>query len=240
MIELSCDLGEAETDEAIAVEREIWASIDAANVACGGHAGDAQSMRKAAEAASLRGVTLGAHPSYPDRSNFGRASMSIGATDLIDSLVAQIFSLRSIAAEQGVALNRVKAHGALYNDAHANRDRAKAIVEAVKRVDVGIAIVASETSQTAAVARAAGLGVIREAFADRRYQTDGSLVSRRDADALLSVPEAAEQARLLATEGAVIARDGRRVPIAFETLCIHADMAGAVERLNAIRRVLGR
>lgn len=240
MIELSCDLGEAETPDATAVERQIWLSIDAANVACGGHAGDARSMREAAETARRRGVTLGAHPSYPDRKNFGRTSMVIGSTDLIDSLVAQIFSLRTIAAEQGVALKRVKAHGALYNDAHADRDRADAIVQAVRRVDAGIAVVASETSQTAAAAREAGLGVIREAFADRRYQRDGSLVPRRDTGALLTVTEAAEQARVLAEEGEVIARDGGRVPIAFETICIHADMAGAVDRLRAIRSALGR
>ena len=240
MIELSCDLGEGETAEAIAVERQIWLSIDAANVACGGHAGDEQSMREAAKIAHTRGVTLGAHPSYPDRENFGRTSMVIGSTDLIDSLVAQIFSLRSIAAEHGVALNRVKAHGALYNDAHADRNRADAIVEAVRRVDAGIAVVASDTSQTAAAAREAGVSVIREAFADRRYERDGSLVSRRDTGALLSVSEAAEQAKLLAAEGVVIARDGHRIRIAFETICIHADMAEAVERLRAIRSTLGR
>ncbi|HVS32668.1 MAG TPA: LamB/YcsF family protein [Thermoanaerobaculia bacterium] len=230
MIELSCDLGEADTREGIAVERAIWPLIDAGNVACGGHAGDEGSMGEAIRLAGAHGVIVGAHPSYPDRENFGRVSMDIGHDALVESLVQQISRLPA---------RRVKAHGALYNDAHAGAARAAAIVEAVQRAG-SPAVVAGDTSQTAAVARARGVAVIREAFADRRYNEDGSLVSRREPGALLSIAEAAEQAKLLAAEGVVIARGGRRVPIAFETLCIHADMEGAVERLRAIRAALGR
>ncbi len=230
MIELSCDLGEADTGEGIAVERAIWPLIDAGNVACGGHAGDEGSMGEAIRLAGVHGVIVGAHPSYPDRENFGRVSMDIGHDALVESLVQQISRLPA---------RRVKAHGALYNDAHAGAARAAAIVEAVQRAG-SPAVVAADTSQTAAVARASGVAVIREAFADRRYNEDGSLVSRREPGALLSIAEAAEQAKLLAAEGVVIARGGRRVSIAFETLCIHADMEGAVERLRAIRAALGR
>ena len=230
MIEISCDLGEADTPEGIAVERAIWPMIDAANVACGGHAGDEDSMREAIGLASSHGVILGAHPSYPDRANFGRVSMDIEHHALVESLVEQLSRLPA---------KRVKAHGALYNDAHADRGRAAAIVDAVQRAG-SAAVVASDSSQTAHVARSRGVPVIREAFADRRYNADGSLVSRREPDALLSIAEAADQARLLTAEGVVIARGGRRIPIAFETICIHADMEGAVERLRAIRAALGR
>jgi UPF0271 protein len=240
VIELSCDLGEREKPDEIAVEEQIWPLVDAANVACGGHAGSDASMEKASALARERGIVLGAHPSYPDRPNFGRASMNISDADLVAALVEQISRLQKIASRHGVALQRVKAHGALYNDAHVDRARAAAIVEAIKRVDPAMAVVASDTSQTAAVARSEGIEVVREAFADRRYMPDGSLVSRRDSDALLSVEEAAAQALRLSREKSVIARNGTAVPLQFETICIHADMAGSVERLKAIRSALGR
>lgn len=239
MIELSCDLGEAEEAVGIETERQIWPMIHAANVACGGHAGDETSMRAAAQFARQHGVALGAHPSYPDRANFGRKSMAIAPAALRDSLVAQIAALRDIAAHEGVPLQRVKAHGALYNQAHADEQIAAVIVEAMLRVDPSLAIVASETSKMAMAARANGMEVVREAFADRRYEPDGALVSRAQPDALLSVDEAAAQAVLLVSEGAVIARNGEKINVPFDTICIHADMEHSVERLRSIRRALG-
>lgn len=238
MIELSCDLGEAEEAEGIETERQIWPMIHAANVACGGHAGDEKLMRVAALFAREHEVVLGAHPSYPDRANFGRKSMSIPPAALRDSLVAQIAALRDIAAREGVPLQRVKAHGALYNEGHADDRVAEVIVAAMLKVDPSLAIVASETSRMAQAARANGMEVVREAFADRRYEPNGALVSRSQPDALLSVAAAAAQAALLAGERAVIARNGEKIAIEFDTICIHADMQQSVERLRAIRRVL--
>ncbi|HUP47446.1 MAG TPA: 5-oxoprolinase subunit PxpA [Thermoanaerobaculia bacterium] len=237
MIELSADLGEAASDEDRAVERAIWSMIDAANVACGGHAGDEASMREGVRNASRLGVILGAHPSYPDRENFGRASMAIDPGALRTSLVSQIGRFREIASGEGLRLQRVKAHGALYNDAHRDRALAGILVEAVRAVDPAVAIVASGKSKTADAAREAGLPVIREAFADRRYRPDGSLVPRNEPDALLSVAEAAAQADMLVRERIVDAR-GHRITIDFDTICIHADMQGAVARLKAIRQRL--
>ncbi|HEX6178655.1 MAG TPA: 5-oxoprolinase subunit PxpA [Thermoanaerobaculia bacterium] len=225
MIELSADMGEGSPGEA-----QIWPMIDAANVACGGHYGDEQSMRDAVRLAREHGVRLGAHPSYPDREHFGRRTIDITAEALRDSLIAQIESLRVLAP-----IEFVKPHGALYNDAHKNRALADVIVSAMQAVVPNLALVAPDRSQMAAAARDAGMPVIREAFADRRYEPDGSLVSRREPGSTLTVEEAAEQAALLAREGAVIARDGTRVAIPFDTLCIHADMESAVERLRAIR-----
>lgn len=228
MIDLSADLGEGSPGE-----DEIWPLITSANVACGGHVGDAESMRAASEKALRYGVRFGAHPSYPDRANFGRKTLDIGEDALRDALVAQISSLRVFAP-----VRHVKPHGALYNDAHKRRDLADVIVQAVRLVDPAIALVAPDQSQMAAAARDRGTPVIREAFADRRYEPDGSLTPRSVAGSTLTVDEAAAQGAMLATEGVVIARDGSRIEIAFDTICVHADMDGAVERLRSIRASL--
>ena len=225
MIELSADLGEGSPRE-----DEIWPLIARANVACGGHVGDDESMREAAAMAARHHVIFGAHPSYPDRENFGRRSMAIAPDALRASLRTQIAALAAFAPVQ-----HVKPHGALYNDAHKSRDLAAVVVSAL---DPSIALVAPDRSEMAAAARAAGIRVIREAFADRRYEAGGSLTPRSIAGSTLTIEEAAAQAALLASEGVVIARDGSRIPIAFDTLCVHADMQGAVERLQAIRHAV--
>jgi 5-oxoprolinase (ATP-hydrolysing) subunit A len=226
VIDLSADLGEGSSGE-----EEIWPLITSANVACGGHTGDADSMAAAARFAKQFNLRFGAHPSYPDRENFGRVSMQLTPVELRASLIAQISALQAFAR-----VEHVKPHGALYNDAHKDRALAGVIVDALRAVDPAIALVAPDHSQMAAAARAAGTRVIREAFADRRYEPDGSLTPRKIAGSTLTVNEAAAQAALLATEGAVIARDGSRVRIAFDTICVHADMEGAAERLRAISR----
>lgn len=233
MIDLSADLGEGAPRE-----DEIWPLVHSANVACGGHTGDAASMREAAQMARRLGVRLGAHPSYPDREHFGRKTMEIGAEALRATLVEQISALRDIAASEGVPLVHVKPHGALYNDAHRDRALADVVIDALRQSDPTLAIVCSDRSEMAAAAREQGIPMLREAFADRRYEADGSLVSRGKAGALLDVREAAAQARLLADEGMVIAASGERVAVLFDTICIHADMEEAVERLHAIREAI--
>lgn len=229
MTDLSADLGEGSPGE-----DDIWPLITSANVACGGHIGDAASMTHAARRAREHGVTLGAHPSYPDRENFGRKSMAMAPAALRASLVAQIKALRTIAP-----LKHVKPHGALYNDAHRDVVRAGIIVEAMTEVDPELAIVCPHSSAMATAARTNGVRVIREAFADRRYNTDGSLVPRSEPDALLGVEEAAEQAALLAHWRVVIGRDGSALSVPHDTICIHADMEHAIERLRAIRKRIG-
>jgi 5-oxoprolinase (ATP-hydrolysing) subunit A len=235
VFELSCDLGEASDERWLAVERELWTLIDAANVACGGHAGDETSMREAARLASQHGIILAAHPSYPDRENFGRKSLWMKPRELRLTLIHQMSTFAAIAAKEGVVLQRVKAHGALYNDAHRDRALAEVLVDAMKAIDESLSIVAGNTSEMAVVAREAGIDVVREAFADRRYTPEGTLVSRKEAGALLSIEEAAEQAHRLATRHEVVARGGAIVPIEFDTICIHADTPQAVERARAIR-----
>jgi len=229
VIDLSADLGEGAPDEP-----EIWPLITSANIACGGHYGDTDSMTHAALRAREIGTHIGAHPSYPDRANFGRKSISMPPEALRATLIEQISSLRDIAGP----LHHVKPHGALYNDAHKERALASIIIDAIRAVDTALPIVCSDKSAMADAARAAGTPVIREAFADRRYNPDGSLVARSEPGSLLGIEEAAAQAALLAKEGAVIARDGTRISIPFDTICVHADMEHAVERLRAIQKVL--
>lgn len=233
-IDLSADLGEGSPGE-----DEIWPLITSANVACGGHTGDGDSMGQAARLATQYGVRLGAHPSYPDREHFGRRSLSMPTAALRDSLLAQLSALQAFAP-----IHHVKPHGALYNDAHKDRALADVIVESLRAFDRSVAIVCSDLSQMAVSARAAGVRVIREAFADRRYEPDGALVSRAIAGSTLTIEETAAQASLLVREGVAIARDGARdgarVAIPFDTLCIHADMPEAGARLLAIRAALDR
>ena len=230
-VDLSADLGEGSPGE-----EQIWPLITSANVACGGHTGDAESMSAAVAHAAKWKVRLGAHPSYVDRQNFGRKSLDLSPLELRASIVLQLLALRKIGSAAGMALRHVKPHGALYNDAHHDAGRAVTIVEAMQQVDPLLALVCPDASAMAIAARTAGIPVIREAFADRRYAPDGSLVPRTRARSLLNIEEAAEQAALLVIEGIVIAEDGRRVSIAFDTICIHADMEHAVERLQAVRK----
>jgi UPF0271 protein len=239
-IDLSCDLGEASTGAQRLVEFAIWPMISSANVACGGHAGDDATMREAIVLSLRHGVTLGAHPSYPDREGFGRRTMQIPPADLRRALGAQLARFRALASWRGVTLSRVKPHGALYNDAHRSRELAEAVTLAMRDAATGAAIVCSPGSQLAAAAKRAGIPVILEAFGDRRYMPDGSLVPRSDPRALLLDPEeAATQALTLAREARVIAIDGSAIDVPFQTLCVHADMERSLERLAEIRRVLG-
>src|ERR1700736_3469869 len=187
MIDLSADVAEGAPGE-----EEIWPMISSANVACGGHVGDERSMTEAVRRAKRTGVNIGAHPSYPDRTNLGRKSMAMAPPALRATLVEQIAALRDIAARENVPLRHVKPHGALYSDAHKDVLPAGVIIEAIREVDRDFAIVCSDTSQMATAARAAGTRVIREAFADRRYNADGSLVTRSIAGSLLTGKKAAE------------------------------------------------
>lgn len=228
MIELSADLGEGSPRE-----DEIWPLIDAANIACGGHTGNAESMSHAVRLAQLHGVRIGAHPSYPDREHFGRRSLVFDPAQLRRSLENQIAALSGFAP-----VSRVKPHGALYNDAHHDAALAQIIVDALVASPQPIALVAPARSAMAVAAAEMQVRVIREAFADRRYEPDGSLTPRSVAGSTLTIDEATAQAQSLASEGTVIARDGSCVRIDFDTLCIHADMPGAVERLGAIRAAL--
>lgn len=238
-VNLSCDLGEAVTTGEIENERAIWPLVHAANVACGGHTGDQASMAVAVELCRRHRVILGAHPSYPDRKNFGRRSMKLSHGELKDSLLSQMNSLRLAASEGGLKIERIKPHGALYNDAYRDDEIAMSILDAVLEFDRSASVVCQDGSALSILVSERGSPAVLEAFADRRYQPDGTLVARTDPKALLlDLDEAAEQAWSLVERGLVRARTGEQVKVRFETLVIHSDMQESLARLIGIRRRL--
>lgn len=236
---LGCDLGEAEDDAGREVERQLWPMLDIAHVACAGHAGDLSTMAEAVALANQHQVILSAHPSYPDRENFGRLSMKLTSAELRRTISDQTSALMTLARGSGVAVTHMKPHGALYNDAHRDEMIAEAVATTAAALD--LAVVAAPGSQLLQKAQEMGLQIVREAFGDRRYEADGSLVRRSRSDALLlDVDEAALQAAAIVNGGEVVASDGTVVPIRCDTITIHSDMPRSVERLRAIRSKLGQ
>lgn len=221
-IDLNCDMGELPD---AALEEALMPHITSANVACGGHAGDASTMRRTVELARRHGVVVGAHPGYPDRANFGRVEMALSAGQIAQTVCEQIGALAAIAGD----LAHVKPHGALYNVAAKDPEVARAIGEGVALFGKQLVLVGLAGSAMLGVWREMGFRTAAEGFADRRYEPDGSLRSRKFPDALITAPEdAAAQALRLAGEGRV------------QTICVHSDTPGAVRIVAAVARVLGR
>ena len=202
--------------------------ISSANIACGIHAGDNDSMREAVALALEHGVAIGAHPSFPDREHFGRREMQLGARELHECIVAQIESLAGVAQTQGTRLRHVKPHGALYNMAARDPELAGTVVAAIRSVDPSLMLFGLAGSALLAVAERLGLRAISETFADRAYRGDGSLLPRNQQGSVLH-DETAVAARAVAMvqDGSVIAVDGSRVAIRADTICLHGDSPGA-------------
>jgi 5-oxoprolinase (ATP-hydrolysing) subunit A len=238
-LDLNCDLGELPQAIADGTQEALLGSITSANVACGGHAGDTQTMRTTIEQALQAGVAVGAHPGYPDRANFGRLELEMSLEALADSVCLQVQALAEIAAACGARLAHVKPHGALYNQAVANRGLAIAIAEGVARCSKDFVLVGLAESPMLGVFRAAGFRTAAEAFADRRYEPDGTLRSRKFDDALIRDPtEAARQALSIAQRGVVTAHNGCEVKLTAQTICIHGDTPGAPAIAAAVARAL--
>src|SRR5271165_6325888 len=238
-IDLNCDKGEMPEALADGSQEALMEYVSSANIACGGHAGDAQMMRTTLEQALRKKIAVGAHPGYEDRANFGRLEQQLTPEQISASIHRQILALQEIAQQCGVHIGHVKAHGALYNQAARNREIARAIAEGVRRWRADVILVGLAGSVMLEEFRAAGFPVAAEAFADRRYERDGGLRSRRFADALLCDPEqAAEQALRIVEQGSVVAADGSVVPLLAETICIHGDTPGALEIAAAVHRRL--
>ena len=233
-VDLNADLGEGAGHDT-----ELFQLITSANIACGFHAGDAESMRHAIDHAQAHGVAVGAHPSLFDRENFGRKELQVSADDVYEGVKYQLGVFAAIAESAGVRPNHVKAHGALYNMAARDRALADGIARAVAAVDSSLIVFALPNSELAAAAEAAGLRVAREVFADRNYMPDGSLVPRTRPDALLhDASEAAERVLRMLREGIVRAVDGSDVPLAVDTVCVHGDNPGAVAFARKLREAL--
>ena len=233
-IDLNADLGEGD-----ACDDELLRIVTSCNIACGGHAGDAQSMALTVRAAISNGVCVGAHPGYPDRDGFGRVSGFLGGTELYESLTAQVTALASIAAELGAPLTHVKPHGALYNDALTDRELADIIARVTAEALGSPAFVGMANTELEFAARRHSLSFIAEAFADRAYEPDGTLVSRSSPGAVHSALYViTTQAVRLATDGQVTASNGDVIDVRADTLCIHGDTPGAAEAARAVRDVL--
>jgi 5-oxoprolinase (ATP-hydrolysing) subunit A len=221
-IDLNADVGEGMADE------ELLPYVTSANVACGFHAGDPKTMDETVAAALARGVHVGAHPGFADRENFGRVPVEMPAEEIQDLVLYQVAALDGFVRSRGGALAHVKPHGALYHQAAEFPDVARAIAEGVRRFDPGLILMGAVGSMLLEAGREAGLSVAAEAFADRRYLPDGSLVPRSRPDALLTDPEAAAaQAISLARDGFAIASDCSRLSLRADSICLHGDTPGA-------------
>jgi UPF0271 protein len=233
-IDLNADLGEGMDCDAA-----ILACVSSANIACGGHAGDAESMRTAVRLALQHGVALGAHPSFVDRENFGRSEMHLPLAQVVDMISVQIEALRLIVREEGAVLTHVKPHGALYNQAARDPALAQAIVQAVAALDPGLRIFGLSGGALIAAAQQAGLAVAAEVFADRRYQRDGSLASRNLPGATIEEqPLALAQAMRLVRQGRVLALDGHDLSLNVDSVCLHGDGSHAMVLAQLLKLTL--
>jgi 5-oxoprolinase (ATP-hydrolysing) subunit A len=234
VIDLNSDLGEGAGHD-----NEILDLVSSANIACGFHAGDASSMFGTIQAALERGVSLGAHPSFPDRENFGRTEMNLPPADVYSVVAYQIGAFYALARAAGGRMNHAKAHGALYNMAARDRSLADVIANAVTALDQKLFLFAPVGSQLDLAALEIGLETASEVFADRNYMPDGSLVPRSDPRAFVHDPlAAAERIIRMLDEQKVRAVDGTDVPISVSTVCVHGDNPQAVEFVRKLRERL--
>ncbi|ATG53550.1 hypothetical protein CFK41_01220 [Brachybacterium ginsengisoli] len=234
LLDLNADLGEGYGDWSMGDDAAMLEVVTTANIACGGHAGDARTMRAATRAAAARGVAITAHVAYPDRAGFGRRFLDMAPADLTDEVIVQVGALQAMARAEGTSVRGVKPHGALYNALAHHAGQAAAVVEALCQLE-GLPLVAAPGAAVVEPAREAGLEVVLEGFADRAYRADGTLTPRTLPGAVLTDPAAvAAQALSIATQQGVRAADGSWVDLPVRSLCLHGDTPGAVELARTV------
>ena len=235
-IDLNSDLGESLGAWTMGDDAAMLDIVSSANVACGFHAGDPVGILKTLRAAAERGVVVGAHVAYRDLVGFGRRPMDVPHAELVGDVIYQIGALQGLARAAGTAVRYVKPHGALYNTIAHDRAQANAVIEAVQAVDRDLALVVLAGSPLAGWARDAALRAIEEAFADRGYTPQGTLVSRREPGAVLHDAQVVAARMLqLVREGTVPAVDGSPVAVRADSICVHGDSPGAVAMARAVR-----
>ncbi len=238
-IDLNSDLGESLGAWRMGDDAAMLDIVSSANVACGFHAGDPAGILGTLKAAHARGVAVGAHVAYPDLVGFGRRNMDVASTDLVADVIYQIGALQGLAHAAGTRVTYVKPHGALYNTIAHDERQARDVIAAIRAVDGSLALVALAGSPLVQWAQDAGLRVIAEAFADRAYTPQGTLVSRREKGAVLHDSALVAQRMLrLVREGVVEAVDGSLARVQAQSICVHGDSAGAVEMARAVRMAL--
>jgi UPF0271 protein len=241
-IDLNSDVGESFGAYKLGLDEEVIPHITSANIACGFHGGDAGVMRKTISLAKQYGVEAGAHPGFPDLMGFGRRNIDATLEEIQDYVIYQMGALQAFARSQGMKLQHVKAHGALYNMAVSNPKIWEAMAEAVAKVDrdlILVVLASSERESLLDIGKRHGIRIAFEAFPDRAYNKDGSLVSRREKGAVIHDHEAvAKRGLKMAMEGRVIALDGTEIELKADTLCVHGDNPTAVQMVKRIREGL--
>lgn len=238
-IDINSDVGESFGRWQLGDDAAVFESVSSANIACGFHAGDPSTMAATCRTAVAANVTIGAHVAYRDLAGFGRRFLDCAASELIDDIVYQLGALDAFARAAGDRIRYVKPHGALYNAIVHHEEHAHAVVEAVRLFDDSLPILALPGSAVLRIAQDKGLRGVVEAFADRAYNPDGTLVSRREPDAMIDDDEIIVRNMIrLADEGLIIARDGSKVTIDAASICVHGDNPSAVATAAAVRRAL--
>jgi 5-oxoprolinase (ATP-hydrolysing) subunit A len=240
-IDLNCDMGEMPEHISDGTQKALMRSITSVNIACGGHAGDDQTMATTIQQALRHKLAIGAHPGYADRANFGRIELNLSPEEVADSIYAQVRALAEVAARYHANITHVKPHGALYNQAVHNAQLARAIASGVARWSQQVVLVGLAGSPMLDIFADAGFPIAAEAFADRRYERDGTLRSRKYSNALIDDPaEAASQALSIVERREVIAYDQTKVSINAQTICIHGDTPGAPQIAATVAKTLRR
>lgn len=238
-IDLNSDVGESFGRWVLGDDAALMPSVTSVNVACGFHAGDPSTLRRTCVLAAKAGVRVGAQVGYRDLAGFGRRFIDMDPGELTDDLIYQIGALQALAAVAGTAVSYVKPHGALYNAVVHHRRQALAIVDAVRSVDSSLPVLGLPGSVLLDEARAAGLRAVPEAFADRGYTPEGTLVPRAEPGALLhDADQVAIRMVRLVIDGVITAIDGTPVPLRAESICVHGDSPGAVEMAAGVRQAL--
>lgn len=238
-IDINSDLGESFGAWSMGDDDAMLDIVTSANVACGFHAGDPAGILRTLKAAAARQVSIGAHVSYPDKVGFGRRNMDVASDELTADVIYQIGALQGLAQTAGTRVNYVKPHGALYNTIAHDRRQGLAVIAAIRAVDPGLVLVALAGSSLIELAREEGLTCVAEAFADRAYTPEGTLVSRREPGAVLHDPQLIGQRMLrLVEEGTLEAIDGSITRIQADSICVHGDSPAAVAMARELRRVL--
>lgn len=238
-IDLNSDLGESFGAWSMGDDAAMLDVVTSANVACGFHAGDPAGILRTLKAAVAKNVTIGAHVAYPDKVGFGRRNMDVASDELTADVIYQIGALQGLAKAAGTSVRYVKPHGALYNTIAHDRRQALAVIAAIRAIDPTLVLVALAGSELIELARNEGLQCVAEAFADRAYTPQGTLVSRREPGAVLHDPKLVAQRMLrLVEDGTIEAIDGSRTRIQADSICVHGDSPAAVEMARELRRVL--
>jgi len=238
-MDINCDMGEIPRLLKNNVYSDLMDHVTSINLACGGHAGDVSMMRELVRIAKRKNVRIGAHPSYPDRENFGRLELEMDPEELLRSICEQVRSLIRVAEEESVSISHIKPHGALYNQAAKDTHLARVIGNAVDRVAPDLDIMCLSGSLMVKILEDMGLKVVQEAFADRTYERDGGLRDRGSDRALITDPQkAADQARSIIEDKKIITFDGSEISLEAQTLCVHSDTPNAIAIAQEVRLVL--